>query len=97
LVRWAEATRSPLPESAIAPVVDELAARWPDGVVRVERRAYDLHRTTVLPTADRAPSPRGPTSTFPLLLATSVVGEPSEALTRQGADVRARLGALDDR
>ena len=51
----------------------------------------DFHRTTVLPTADCSPSPRGPTSTFPLLLATSEVGAPSEALTRQWSTVRSRL------
>ena len=92
LVRWAEATGSPMPDAVVRPVADNLAARWPDGVVRIERRAYDFHRTTVLPTADRSPSPRGPTSTFPLLEAASVVGEPSEALTRQWAWVRSRLG-----
>lgn len=94
LVRWAELTGSPLPAAVIGPVVDGLAARFSDGVVRVERRAYDFHRTTVLPTADRSPSPRGPTSTFALLEAASVVGAPSEALTRTWSALRSRLGSV---
>jgi hypothetical protein len=100
-VRWALATAQPLPEAAVAVVVDALAARWPDGIVRVERQAHVGH-TTVVPTAVPAvvpaaagsPSPRAPTSTFPLLEATSVVGEPSEALTRQWSTVRADLVRL---
>ena len=90
LVRWSVATAQPLPEAAVAGVVDALVARWPDGVVRVERRAHD-GRTTILPTADRSPSPRVPATSFPLLDATSVVGEPSEALTRQWAEARRGL------
>ncbi len=90
LVRWAEATARPLPEAAVAIVVDSLVERWPDGVVRVERHAH-AGRTTILPTPDRSPSPRAPTSTFPLLDAVSVLGEPSEALTRQWSATRAGL------
>ncbi|HTE49233.1 MAG TPA: hypothetical protein VK698_00060 [Kofleriaceae bacterium] len=90
LVRWAELTAQPLPGAAVAVVVDSLVERWPDGVVRVERQAH-AGRTTILPTQDGSPSPRAPTSTFPLLDAVSVVGEPSEALTRQWSSVRAGL------
>ena len=88
LVRWAETTGERLPEAAIAPVVTALVERWPDGVVRVERQAH-AGMTTLLPTADRSPSPRGQALTFPLLEAVSRVGEPSEALTRQWAEARA--------
>jgi hypothetical protein len=93
LVRWAHATGQPLPDPAIAVVVDLLVERWPDGVVRVERQAH-AGKTTILPTADRSPSPRAPASSFPLLDATSVVGEPSEALTRQWSAVRNGLVRL---
>ncbi len=93
IVRWAEATGSALPEAAVAPVVESLVARWPDGVVCVERQAH-AGRTTILPTIDRAPSPRAPTSSFALLDAVSVVGEPSEALTRQWSGTRAGLQRL---
>jgi hypothetical protein len=88
LVRWAETTEQTLPQAAIAIVVEALVERSPDGVVRVERQAH-AGLSTILPTADRSPSPRAPTSTFPLLEAVSVIGEPSEALTRQWSAARA--------
>jgi hypothetical protein len=90
LVRWAEATGQTIPHSAIASVVEALVARAPDGVLRVERHAY-AGCTTILPTADRSPSPRAPASMFPLLEAVSVIGEPSEALTAQWAAARGGL------
>ena len=88
LVRWAETTEQMLPYAAIATVVEALVERSPDGVMRVERQAY-AGRSTILPTADRSPSPRAPASAFPLLDAVSVIGEPSEALTRQWSEARA--------
>jgi hypothetical protein len=90
LVRWAEATEQRLPEAAVATVVNALAERWPDGVVRVERQAL-AGKTTILPTDDRSPSPRASASTFPLLDTTSRLGEQSEALTRQWSEARAGL------
>jgi hypothetical protein len=90
LVRWALATGQPLPDGAVDVVINELVERWPDGIVRVERQAHTGH-TTLIPTADHSPSPRAPTSTFALLDAVSVPGEPSEALTRQWSAVRADL------
>lgn len=90
LVRWAEASQQTLPHAAIASVVEALVERSPDGVMRVERHAH-AGGTTILPTPDRSPSPRAPTSTFPLLEAVSVLGEPSEALTRQWSAARAGL------
>ena len=90
LVKWTEATGQQLPEAAVATVVQELVERWPDGVVRVERQAH-AGKTTLLPTADRSPSPRVQASTFPLLEAVSRPGEPSEALTRQWSEARAGL------
>lgn len=90
LVRWAEATEQQLPEAAVAAVVNALVERWPDGVVCVERQAH-AGMTTILPTADHSPSPNVLASTFPLLDATSRLGEPSEALTRQWSEARAGL------
>ena len=89
LVRWAEATGASLPRAAITEAVDGLVAQFPDDVVRVARRAHD-GKSTVLPTVDGQPrpQPRGPTTTFPLLDAVSVIGEPSEALTRQWTAAR---------
>ena len=57
-----------------------LVARFPDGVVRLGRRAY-AGRTTIVPTARSRAQPRQPASTFPLLEAASVIGEPE-----RGAD-----------
>lgn len=95
LVRWAEKTDQALPYAAIAIVIGALVEeRSLDGVLRVlrvlrvERQAH-AGRSTILPTADRSPSPRAPASTFPLLEAVSVIGEPSEALTRQWSAARA--------
>ena len=91
LVRWAERTAQLLPIEAISSVVESLVTRWPDGVVHVERHAHALHLTTIMPTADRSPSPRVATTTFPLLEAVSAIGEPSEGLTRQWTATRAGL------
>ncbi|ADO73894.1 uncharacterized protein STAUR_6137 [Stigmatella aurantiaca DW4/3-1] len=90
LVRWAETAEQLLPEAAIAIVVTALVERWPDGIVHIERQAH-AKSTTILPTSDRSPSPRASASTFSLLDATSRLGEPSEALTRQWTEVRAGL------
>ncbi len=49
LVRWAETSGAALPYAAVAGVVDLLVARYPDGVVRVERNAL-ADKTTLLPT-----------------------------------------------
>ena len=95
LVAWAEATGQAVPRAAVEGVVDDLVARFPDGVVRIGRRAYD-GRTTLLPTADRAPSERRPAATFALLDAASAIGEPSEPLTRQWAAARRGLIRLID-
>ena len=90
VVRWAERTGQSLPPGSVDEVVTALVDRFPDGVVRVERQIH-ADRTTLLPTADRTPSGRGPTSTFPLLEAASRVGAPSEGLTREWTETRARL------
>jgi hypothetical protein len=93
LVRWAEVTAQTLPRAAISGVVDALAARWPGGIVCVERHAH-TGLTTIVPTPDRSPSPRVPATTFPLLEATSIIGEASVALTHQWATARAGLARL---
>jgi hypothetical protein len=95
LVRWAQGSGQPLPLTAIDGVAEQICRRFPDGVVRVERRAHDGH-TTVLPGPIRAPSLRGPTTSFALLEATSVIGAPSLALTRQWTAARQGLLQLID-
>ena len=93
LARWATATGAAIPAAAAARAVAIMDAK-PAGVLRVERQAF-AGKTTVVPSADRsAPSPRAPVTTFPLLDAVSVIGEPSEALTREWVATRAMLVEL---
>jgi len=93
LVRWAELTGDAVPAAAVQ-VASELAARFPDGVVRVERQAWTAHGT--IQPADPAPRPRSPASRFALLDATSAIGTPSEALTRGWTAARQALIRLID-
>jgi hypothetical protein len=79
----------------VAAAVQLLIERCPDGIVRVARHAH-AGKTTILPTPDRSPSPRAPTSSFALLDAVSVIGEPSVALTRQWSAARRDLIRLLD-
>jgi hypothetical protein len=97
LVSWAERRQlrgvSVLGGDEMAGVVSSLLERWPDGVVCVERRAFAAPNT-IVPTADRSPSPRAPATSFPLLDAVSAVGEASERLTREWTATRATLVRL---
>jgi hypothetical protein len=93
LVQWAERGHA-VPASAIADVVDDLLARFPDGVVYLGRRCFE-GKTTVMP-VDGPPVPRQPASTFELLEAVSAVGTASPALTRQWTDTRRGLLRLLD-
>jgi hypothetical protein len=95
LVRFAEITGATLPRDAIEGAVGSLSARFPDGIVRVERQAF-AGKTTILPTADRTPSPRSPATSFALLEAVSVIGDHSVALTKQWTEVRQGLLRLLD-
>jgi hypothetical protein len=82
LTRWAEAREGTIPRAAIEPVIAHLTAAFPDGVARVQRRVFEGIGTRT-PAGARAAATR-----FPLLEATSIVGEPSRALTRQWAETR---------
>ena len=95
LVRWAELDGASLPFAAVEGVIETLLARYPDGIVRVERNAL-AGRKTILPTPDRTPSPRAPAASFALLDAVSVIGAPSAALTRQWTATRHGLLRLLD-
>ena len=88
IVRWAALTGRPIPSDVVAGVLDQVA---PDGIVRVQRRAFAGIGTwrESNGTWERAPN----ATSFPLLEVTSVIGEPSPALTRQWTETRARLGA----
>ena len=92
LVRWAEANGEALPQRAVADVVGDLIARFPDGVVRVERHAHAGMTTIIL--GQRGS--RVPASSFPLLEAAGALGEPSPALTHQWSETRRGLLRLAD-
>jgi hypothetical protein len=96
LARWASAAGHPLPRAAIAGVVEELVARFPDGVVRIGRRAW-LGRGTLVRTAAGAWVREPQASTFPLLEAASAVGRACPTLTRQWTATRRALIDLADR
>jgi hypothetical protein len=85
LVRWAESGAGSIPQDAVRGVIEHLVGAFPDGVVRPRRRAQLGMRTLAL--RDGAWT-REPASTFPLLDVTSVLGEPSEALTRSWSATR---------
>jgi hypothetical protein len=91
LVHWAEVREQAIPRSAIEPVLDHLVREFADGVVRNQRRSFEG-----IATRHPAVDGRTPASRFPLLEATSVVGEPSPWLTRQWATARRGVLRLAD-
>ena len=94
LVRWVEVGGGSFPLQAVGKVIEHLVVAFPDGVVRPRRRAFAGKTTLVLRDGVWV---REPASTFPLLEVASVVGEPSEALSRQWSMTRrALLGLIDD-
>ena len=95
LVRWAELGGGAIPVEAIRGVVEHLVAAYPDGAIPVARHGFAAAPTTLR--RDAAGSwARGSTGSFPLLAATSAIGAPSAALTRQWAATRRSLIALID-
>ena len=95
LVRWAERTGGALPVAAVSPVVQHLVARCPDGVVRREREAVEGVTTHARASDGRAV--RQPASRFPLLDATSVVGQACPYATGAWTTSRQALLGLIDR
>ena len=86
LVRWAEKAGTTLPIEAIDGVMMHISTTFPDGVIRVQRRAYE--QPTTLARRTDGTWHREPASRFPLLEATSIVGEPCEVLTNQWNQIR---------
>lgn len=87
LTRYAEKTGATLPPEATRHVVSDLARRFPDGQIRVERRGYE-DTGTIQPTATGEWIRRQPATFFPLLTAVSEVGVVSPYLSRHWAAVR---------
>lgn len=92
LVGWAERSGASVPAHAFTGVVTHLLEQFPDGVVRLQRRSYE--KPTTLARGADGSWHREPASRFPLLEATSIVGEPSATLTRQWAEVRRTIVRL---
>jgi hypothetical protein len=94
LARWAELTGRAVPLRAIAGVLEHLIATCGDGVVRRQRLSYAGVGTWVPSSAGwgRVESAFG----FPLLEATSAVGEPCPYLTRQWTAARHAVLRLID-
>ena len=93
--RWAELSGRSIPLGAVAGVIEHLVAEFPDGVVRLQREGVASCPTTRYETR-RGVWERGPTSRFPLLDATSVIGKPCAASTRQWSATRRSLLELVD-
>ncbi|HLL23213.1 MAG TPA: hypothetical protein VK427_13835, partial [Kofleriaceae bacterium] len=95
LVRWAAGSLDRrIPALVLEPVIRHLVAAYPDGVVRVERRAFRGIGSI-------AQSPHGTgwirqpvAATFPLLELASMPGTPSLAGTRSWNETRQRLRDL---
>ncbi len=92
VVKWAKGREQLLPVEAIATATAHLVAAFPDGVVRVQRRAFAGRRTLVH--IDGEWQQRPSASTFPLLEGASKIGEPSPVLTRHWAVARRDLMTL---
>jgi hypothetical protein len=95
LTRWAELTGRAVPLRAIAGVLEHLLASCPDGTVRRRRLSYAGVGTWL-----QSPSGewvrRESALRFPLLEATSAVGEPCPYLTRQWTAARRAVLRLID-
>ena len=95
LVLWAEQTGKRLLPESIEPVVDYLDRRYPDGAVRIERRAFAGRRTFHQSPDGGWSAAQRPASVFPLLSAVSVVGEVSPYLSWQWETTKRRLRDLN--
>lgn len=95
LVAWSERSAQTLPRQAIEGVVDHLVTKFPDGVIRIQRKGFAICPRTHAQNPDGTWSDH-PTSSFPLLDASSAIGRPSAALTRQWAESRRGLSRLID-
>ena len=89
LAAWSRVRRRIVPREAVAPSLSALAARFPDGKIRVEKAG--LAAEDSLNPAQDGTWARGAASRFPLLDSASRVGEVSEVLTRRWAEVRTVL------
>jgi len=90
LVHWAEVSESAIPLQAIAPATRHLVEAFPDGIIRLQRHAFE-GVTTMLRTANGTWIRRPPASSFPLLEATSTTGAACPYATREWSATRQAL------
>ena len=95
LVGWAHSRRRSLPWSSLSAAVEGLVERFPDGNVAIQRRGF-AGRMTRVRTPDGGWARREPASEFPLLTASSRVGEVSTWLSRQWRQTSGQLLDLAD-
>jgi hypothetical protein len=93
LIHWASAHGRPLPQRAIAPVIEELVARHPAGVVHIGRAAFEGKATFA---QEDGIWSRRPAFVGSLLTRVSRPGAASPALTRRWSETRRELLALID-
>ena len=93
LIHWASVHGRSLPVRAIAPVIEELVARFPDGIVRLGRAAFEGKATFA---EEDGTWSRRPAFEGSLLTRVSRPGAASPALTRRWAETRRELLALID-
>jgi hypothetical protein len=93
IIHWASVHGRSLPARALAPVIEELVARTPDGIVRLGRAAFEGKATFA---QEDGVWSRRPAFEGSLLMRVSRPGAASPALTRRWADTRRELLALID-
>jgi hypothetical protein len=91
MAKWAQCRKKTLNKNSIANVVNYLETNFPDGKVKIGRRAFEGNRTLIISPIKGEKPGRGPASHFPLLDEVSRVGEISPYLSAQWAEVRKLL------
>jgi hypothetical protein len=89
LAGWSRVRRRLVPRDAVAGIMSALAARFPDGRVRVEKPGLASERS--LREGPDGSWSGGEATSFPLLESARRTGQASEVLTRRWAEVRAEL------
>lgn len=93
LVRWANTRSRVIPLTAIAPTIEHLVAKFPDGIVRVGRMAIEGKTTLVF---ENGTWKRRAAMVDSLLALVSRPGTISPGLTRAWSSTRRELIALID-
>ena len=87
LAAWSRARRTTVPRDAVSGVLSALSARFPDGIIRVEKSG--LASAGSLVRGDDGTWSGGTATVFPLLESSRRVGSESAVLTKRWVEVRA--------